>query len=291
MTLVVTGMGAWTAAGRGVQPLRSLLHRREHAFSERPPYPHEGLGSPWCGIAPGLERERPAETLLLAVANDALVQAGLTAPLPAMGLVVGTTSGNISGPWERWHRDVLSGKTSSETGCGREAPTLRLAAKLGLTGPVATLSLACASGTAAFALASGWLADGLAPAVLVVGLDALSLYIHAGFNGLGALSEGATHPFQADRDGLTLGEGAAALVVEPSKHAARRGAKALGVVLGVGLAGDARHMTAPHPEGRGAAAAMRASLADAGVRAEQIDMVSVHGTGTVFNDQMEAKAL
>jgi len=135
MTLVVTGMGAWSAAGRGVQPLRSLLHRREHAFSERPPYPHEGLGSPWCGIAPGLERERPAETLLLAVANDALVQAGLTAPLPTMGLVVGTTSGNISGPWERWHRDVLSGKTSSETGCGREAPTLRLAAKLGLTGP------------------------------------------------------------------------------------------------------------------------------------------------------------
>ncbi|MBW2258277.1 MAG: hypothetical protein JRI25_27270, partial [Deltaproteobacteria bacterium] len=80
-------------------------------------------------------------------------------------------------------------------------------------------------------------------------------------------------------------------MVEPSEHANHRGAKALAAVLGVGLAGDARHMTAPHPDGRGAAAAMRAALADAGVHAEQIDMVSVHGTGTVFNDQMEAKAL
>ncbi len=291
MSPVVTGVGVITAAGRGLEPLLALLEARGDAFSERPPYEAEGLSRPRCAVVPGLSRERPAEELLRAAAHDALVAAGLGAAPAGAGLVAGTSSGNISGPWERWHRASLAGEPASEEGCGRDTPTDLLARELGLEGPVATLSIACASGTGAFAMAAGWLEEGLAPMVLVAGLDALSLYIHAGFNGLGALSLDGARPFHAERDGLTLGEGAAVLVLEPEAAARARGARPLARLLGTGLAADAIHMSAPHREGRGAAEAMEAALLRAGLEPAAVDTVSLHGTGTVFNDAMEAHAL
>jgi len=291
VNLAVTGVGVWTAAGRGLAPLWELLESGGSAFTRTPPYPADGLSPPLCAIAPGLPRERPAEALLRAAAAEALAEAGLDPSGAGVGLVVGTSSGNLSGPWERWHRARLAGEPASEAGCGREAPTRELAAALGLTGPTATLSVACASGTAAFALAAGWLEEGLARAVLVAGLDALSPFIHAGFAGLGALSAEGARPFHPARDGLTLGEGAAVLVVEPEDAAAKRGARSLCAVLGCGLACDAVHLSAPHRGGRGAAAAMAAALAEAGLSPDAVDLVSVHGTGTAFNDAMEVQAL
>jgi 3-oxoacyl-(acyl-carrier-protein) synthase len=289
--MVITGVGVVSAAGRGLAPLVQLLARGGDAFSAAPPYPAEGLSCPRCAVVPGVGRERPAELMLLTAASDALGAAGLD-PVPAdLGLVVGSSSGNISGPWERWHRASLAGEPSSELGCGRDAPTDALVQRLGLTGPRATLGIACASGTGAFAMASAWLEEGLAPAVLVAGLDALSLYIHAGFNGLGALSRGGAPPFSAERDGLTLGEGAAVLVLEPASAAEERGARPLAQLLGTGLAADAVHMSAPHRGGRGAASAMQAAIDQAGLAPEAVDAVSLHGTGTVFNDAMEAHAM
>ena len=288
---VITGVGVWTSAGRGPEALLAALKDRRAAFDATPPYPHDGLKQPKAGIIGQLSRDRPAEQLLLAVAADALAQSGLDPRATRTGAAIGTTSGNISGPWERWHRAVLAGEEASEEGTERDAPTRLLVEHLGLAGPSTTVSVACASGTAAFAVASGWLEDGLCDAVLVGGVDALSLYIHAGFNGLGALSAAGARPFHPDRDGLTLGEAAAVLVLEPASAAAARGAAALSAFGGAGLAGDAVHLSAPHREGRGAAAAMRAALQDAGVHPRAVDMVSLHGTGTVFNDAMEARAL
>lgn len=291
MNLVITGVGVVTAAGQGLEPLLRLLDAGGDAFSDAPPYGAVGLSRPRCAALAGLDRDRPAETLLLDAAGQALAQAGLSVPPSGAGLIIGTSSGNISGPWERWHRAVLEGLDASEAGCGRDAPTLKLRDTLGLAGPCTTMSVACASGTAAFATAACWLEEGLAPMVLVGGVDALSLYIHAGFNGLGALSLDGARPFHAERDGLTLGEGAAVLVLEPASVAAARGATPLACLLGAGLAADATHISAPHREGRGAAAAMQAALDDGGLEADAVDMVSLHGTGTVFNDAMEAWAL
>lgn len=291
MKLVITGLGVQTAAGRGVRPLFDLLLAGGNAFEPAPPYEADGLSRPVCAPVAGIERDRPAEVLLRMAAADALQRAGLSALPPEAGLIVGTSSGNISGPWERWHRATLVGRDLSERGCGRDGPTEALATELGQRGPRTTLSVACASGTAAFAMAAGWLEEGLAPMVLVAGSDALSLYIHAGFNGLGALSAEGARPFHPERDGLTLGEAAAVMVLEPAERAAQRGALPLADLLGTGLAGDAIHVSAPHREGRGAASAMRAALLDAGLEPTAIDMVSVHGTGTVFNDAMETHAL
>ncbi|MCB9759982.1 MAG: hypothetical protein H6739_09130 [Alphaproteobacteria bacterium] len=290
MSLHITGLAARSGAGRGVDALAALLREGGHAFSAAPPYDAAGLASPQCAQVEGLDRTAPATTLLTEAVTDALADAGLDPKAARVGLVVGTSSGDISGPWERWHAAVHQGDPPAEPERGRDGPTLAVGQALGL-GPVATVSIACASGTAAFALAQAWLLEVRADAVVVAGVDALSRYIHAGFNGLGALSAATPRPFHPDRDGLTLGEGAAALVLEPAERAAARGARARAALLGVGLAADAVHMTAPHREGRGAAAAIRAALDDAGLQPGDIDMVSVHGTGTVFNDNMEAFAL
>ncbi len=289
---VITGIGVWTSAGRGPEALLEALLAQRSAFEVPAPYPTDGLKQPRCGIIPELDREAPAEDLLGAVASDALKMAGLDPDPLRTGLAIGTTSGNISGPWERWHRAHLEGQAhAEEQGTGRDAPTNRLGESLDLKGPVSTISVACASGTAAFALAQGWIDDDLCDVVLVGGVDALSLYIHAGFNGLGALASEQPRPFLEGRDGLFLGEGGAVLVVERAGHAEARGAQPLAEVMGTGMSGDAFHITAPHREGRGAARAMRAALTDAEMSPDQVDMVSLHGTATVFNDAMEARAI
>jgi len=284
MKHVITGIGCVTAAGRGTGALPSGLGGT--AFSEQPPYEAEGLYAPRCGRV-DVDRHRPAEALLREAVTEALGQARFEGRL---GLVVGTSSGNICGPWERWHRAHLAGEPADEAGTWRQDPTRVLAEEVGAARH-ATVSVACASGTAGFVLAQGWLSEGLVDGVLVCGVDALSLYVHAGFNGLGALSKGLPRPFHAERDGLLLGEGAAAVLVEADRHAWSRGCTALAEVCGTGLSADAVHVTAPDREGRGAARAMSAALEDAGVSAGDVDLISVHGTGTAFNDAMEAHAL
>ena len=248
--VVITGTAVRSSAGR-LEELFELLLQGGHAIAEQPPYASEGLAQPRCAVIRGLDRQRPAEVLLREVVQQVVSDPART------GLVVGTSSGNISGPWEAWHRAVLAGQEASEAGTWRQSPTERIAAELGLARHT-TVSVACASGTAAFVVADGWLREdeGL-DQVVVAGVDALSLYIHAGFSGLGALTASLPRPFSADRDGLVLGEGAAALVLSREGEGP--------TLLGVGMSGDAVHMTAPDRTGRGCARGMRAALDDAGL--------------------------
>ncbi len=288
---VITAATCWTAAGVGAAPLLAMLRDGVHAFSERPPYDDPALRPQRCAAIADLRRDRPAEQLLDTVVEAALADAALPASA-RLGVAVGTSSGDICGPWERWHRGVLHHHDTGlvEQDCDRTAPLRRLGARLP-PGPRATISLACASGTAVLALAQCWLEEDRCDAVVVAGFDALSLFVHAGFAGLGALSADLPRPFAADRDGLLLGEGAAALVLERQDAAHARQAAVLARVLGTGLSADATHMTAPDREGGGAARAMQAALADAALSPDDVDTVSVHGTGTVFNDAMEGEAL
>jgi len=274
--MVLTDARVVCAAG-DLEALVALLQRGGHAISEQPPYPSEGLDQPRCAVVDGLDRERPAEDLLRRVVAPLVKDGART------GLIVGTSSGNICGPWEAWHRAHLAGEEADESGTWRQDPTVVVADELGIQKHT-TVSVACASGTAAFVLADGWLRDHPElDQVIVAGLDALSVYIHAGFNGLGALTASYPRPFTAERDGLVLGEGAAAIVVSRQGDGPR--------LLGVGMSGDAVHMTAPDRTGQGCARGMRATLADAGLSPDDIDCVSVHGTGTNFNDNMEAHAM
>src|SRR5439155_715914 len=119
----------------------------------------------------------------------------------------------------------------------------------------------------------------------------LNQLVFAGFDSLQALSPTRCRPFDAQRDGLALGEGAAALALETLESARGRGAEILGEIAGYGAATDAHHLTQPHPEGKAAVASMTAACECAKVRPEQIGYVNAHGTGTPLNDGAEAAAI
>ena len=232
--------------------------------------------------------------LALRAARQALQDAGLdpaTVESGRLGVALGTTSGGLA-IFERWDASVDAGTAPPEglSSVPYWAPAVRVAHAVGAHGPVATTQLACASGTHAVALAADWVARGRADVVLAGGADALSRFLVAGFNCLRATADVA-RPFDRRRRGLVLGEGAAVLVIEAADHAARRGAVVQAAFLGSGAAADAVHMTAPDREGGGAARAIRAALADAGIAPAAVDFVSAHGTGTPYNDAMEASAL
>ena len=166
-----------------------------------------------------------------------------------------------------------------------------LARALSARGPVVSPSIACASGTHAIGLALDLIRSGRGDVFVVGGAETLCRFVVTGFNSLRATTAETVRPFDTRRSGLLLGEGAAMLVIEEVEHARARGARVDVEVDGSGLAGDATHMTAPARDGAGAARAMRAALADAGVTPNAVDFVSVHGTGTVYNDAMEMAAI
>ena len=168
----------------------------------------------------------------------------------------------------------------------------------GLRGPNYVTVSACASATNAIIDAYNLIRLGKADAFVTGGSEAaVNEMGMGGFNALRALStrndspETASRPFDADRDGFVLGEGAGALILEEYEHAIKRGANIYAEVVGGGMSGDAYHMTAPHPEGIGARNVMIAALEDAEMKPEEVDYVNVHGTSTPLGDIAETKAI
>lgn len=200
-----------------------------------------------------------------------------------VGLCVGTTQG----PIETWTADqarLREDPTHRPATPALAGPVHALAARLGIAGPLACPSMACASSTAAIGIAMDWLRDGRCDAAVAGGVDSLSAFVHQGFKNLRALDPARPRPFDARRAGLCLGEGAGLVLLEA-------GANAEVQLLGRGLSSDANHITGPDPSGAGVARAMAAALRDAGLTPAEVGFVNAHGTATVFNDLMEAKAL
>ena len=169
---------------------------------------------------------------------------------------------------------------------------------IGAKGPIITSTAACASGNYAFLEALRILRLGEADALITGGSEAGIIPLaFAALGRMGALSNRdeepakASRPFDADRQGFVFGEGAAAMVVETEEHALKRGARIYAEVAGGAITGDAYHITAPDPEGDGAARAMRYALESAGMKPEDIDVIFAHGTGTQLNDVAETKAI
>jgi 3-oxoacyl-[acyl-carrier-protein] synthase-1 len=159
-----------------------------------------------------------------------------------------------------------------------------LADYFGVKGPVLAVSTACSSSAKAIGIGTRFLRRGQVDAVIACGADSLCATTLTGFRALGALSSGTTRPFAADRDGISIGEGAGFMLLE-------RGARADVYVAGVGESSDAYHLSSPDPTGNGPAEAMRLALLQAGLDAQDVDHVNAHGTGTPQNDDVEAKAI
>jgi 3-oxoacyl-[acyl-carrier-protein] synthase II len=242
-----------------------------------------------------LGRMDRAGKLLLLAAAEAWRQSGWE-PGPELPLVLGTTSGGMN-LGEAFYRQALR-----SPGCRRRQPTrvvhyqpqrqaLLLMEALGFSGPITMVANACASGANAVGHAWELLRGGHAERVFAGGYEALNQLVFAGFDSLQALSTTQCRPFDAHRDGLALGEGAAMLALETLESARKRGAEILGEIVGYGAATDPHHLTQPHPEGNAALASMSAACERAGVRPDQIGYINAHGTGTQLNDGAEAAAI
>ena len=168
-----------------------------------------------------------------------------------------------------------------------------LAMRYGILGDSFGTVSACSASAHAIAQATRMIQYGDADAVLTGGSEAaLTPLSKAAFARLDAVSPtGISRPFDARRDGFVMGEGGAVLVLEDAEKAAERGAEVLATVRGFGATSDAHHLTAPHPEGAGAAAAIRRALEDSGLKPEDINYINAHGTSTQLNDRAETKAI
>jgi 3-oxoacyl-[acyl-carrier-protein] synthase II len=195
---------------------------------------------------------------------------------------------------EQWLKSERAGqKTSPDLlrGILPDSTTTVLARTFGLAGYQGTVTTACSSSATAIGWGADLVATGKLKAVLAGGADALSLLTFAGFNALRVIDAEPCSPFSLGRQGISLGEGAACLILESEEDARARGARIYGAILGYSLAGEAWHMTAPEPSGVTAARVMREALLSAGVEPGQVGWVNAHGTGTPLNDVVESNAM
>lgn len=207
-------------------------------------------------------------------------------PLPKdCALVTASTKGGVDG-LERLARGLDNDPRDLVFGPLAEG----IGERLGLGGAAFNVNAACASSTIAVARAAAWVAHGRFECVAVCCADVITEFAFSGFSALKALSPGPCRPFDRDRAGLSLGDGAALLVVMSEDRARREGRRPLGWVRGWGVSNDATHITAPARDGSGLIRATRQALAAAGREPGDVAAVSAHGTGTVYNDAMELTA-
>src|SRR5882672_3758202 len=280
--IVVTGLGAVSPLGWGLDSLWVGLRSGRAAIGPFDRFDHSGHRTHVAAqvdTTAGLERAGGnrsrlslADRFAVAAAREAVARAAIDVGRSGerTGVYFGTSTGGM------FETEVyLEALFAAMAGRGKLPSTGLLASQqnngpgdavardLGIGGPVQTVSAACASGAMAIGDALRAVRRGEVEVAIAGGSDSLCRLTYAGFNALRAVDERACRPFRADRAGLSLGEGAAVLVLEPLDRALARGAQPLALVAGEAATCDAHHMTAPHPEGMGAAEAIRGALADA----------------------------
>jgi 3-oxoacyl-[acyl-carrier-protein] synthase II len=306
-SVVITGVGAATPLGSDLETFAANLLAGKSAaqmitdtqagvevrlpicLASDPPVP--------VGWQPEIFHALPrSEQFILWCAASALADAGYHEGYEGqrIGLALGSGGELLrrwEGDWYRGGREVYSGQTDSPTLAENAMRQLRL------NGPCATIAAACASANYAFAQARRWIEMGLTDVCLAGGAETVTPICRSAFNNLRALSrradepQKASRPFDADRDGFVMGEGAAIFVLESAERAKSRGARIYAEIAGFGATSDAFHMIIPSSDPAPAAAAISAALEDARLRPEQVDYINAHATSTPVGDKGEARAL
>jgi 3-oxoacyl-[acyl-carrier-protein] synthase-1/3-oxoacyl-[acyl-carrier-protein] synthase II len=232
----------------------------------------------------------------LHAAREALADAGLDMETLCglrVGVCVGTTVGSAMNN-EQFCRDYRTGLDPDLEPIERimrSNPAAVIAREFRLTGPCQTVVNACASGTDAVGLAASWIRGGICDLVIAGGADELGRITYNGFISLMITDDSPCKPFDRNRKGLNLGEGAAMLVFESEEVRTRRRTRARSFLLGYGSACDAYHLTAPKPDGEGLRSAIAEALSCCGIPAEAVSFINAHGTGTPDNDRVESRVL
>ncbi|MEU6582211.1 beta-ketoacyl-[acyl-carrier-protein] synthase family protein [Nocardia sp. NPDC046763] len=325
--IVITSLGAITAHGVGAAELWQRVRGGEVAIRPLRELAVPGLAGAIGGeildpprpkydyLAPlGLTDPEPAVDYALIAAEEAMAGAGLGvledgAPprpdaLPAhrWGVAFGSCNSGIRSAEKAVRRAVAAGRSVDADGLGLgddrhlllvppQFCAEALSAAFGLKGPVLSVNTACASSAHALAHAVEQIRAGRADAMLVGGSDALTEMAYYGFTSVESLSARPARPYSRDRDGLSLGAGAGMMVLAAAEVALAAGAPIIAEVLGYGMSADGYHATAPHPQGAGAARAIRQAIDTAGLAPEDVPYINGHGTGTPKNDAAESNAV
>ncbi|MBI5664930.1 MAG: beta-ketoacyl-[acyl-carrier-protein] synthase family protein [Nitrospirae bacterium] len=294
----ITGLGAISAAGGNVaETLQSFSRKERNAgpvtlFETPLKYPvFEVKHIPEEYYLEG----RRTLSLALIAADEALRDAGLENDLSSLrvGVCMGTTVACQLNDLEFY-------QSYRNTGAASMIPVDRylkgnlaefVSRKFKARGPVLTVVNACSSGTDAIGVALSWLKNGLCDIAIAGGADELNRIPLCGFGSLGIVSGELCAPFDRDRKGLNLGEGAGVLVIETKESAARRGRSSDLFLSGYGSASDSYHLTAPRPDGAGLERAILKALSDSGIKPGDISFVNAHGTATQDNDLVEGSTL
>jgi len=314
--VVVTGLGVVSPLGSDVETFWRRLIAGESGIGRVTRFDITGYDTTIAGEVQGFRAEdyldrkevRRADLFVqyaIGAAVQAVKQAGVspeTVDPTRYGVIVGSGIGGIA-TLEDQHRTLL------EKGPGRVSPFFipmmisdmaagQISIQLGAKGPNYCTVSACASGAHAVGDAMRHIQNDEADVMITGGAEApVTPVSFAGFCSMKAMSTRndepgrASRPFDSQRDGFVMGEGAGIVVLEELEHAKRRGATIFAEIVGYGATGDAHHMTAPAPEGEGAARAMRAAIADSGLPPESFGYLNAHGTSTPLNDKFETQAI
>lgn len=314
--VVVTGLGAITPVGHTApQTWDAFVQGRsgvaEATLCDASVFPTR-LAAEVKGFNPDAhippkESRRMARCSQLAIVagREAVTDAGLDmahVDRERIGVILGVAFGGIDILMDPIRRFVNEGVTRVTPHVPLETlinmPAFHIGIEHGFRGPLSTLGTACAAGTQAIGEALEWIRRGACDVALAGGAEAqISPLFFIGFTSMKVLStyEGdptkASRPFDLNRDGFVIGEGAVILVLEELEHALRRGARIYAEVLGQAATADAFHIAAPDPAGAGPARTMRWALADAGIAPQQVDYINAHGSGTQPNDAAETAAI
>jgi len=306
---VVTGLGILTSIGRDLPSFRKNLLEGVCGIDRITLFDPSGYRvkkaaevrdfDPRRHFSPRqLKRMSRCDQLGMKAALEALTDAALDLSKEdreRIGIFIGGGAGGVFSA-EQYRKEMI------RKGWKKVRPTLLLpfstcalndaiAEEYRILGPRATIATACSSSATAIGCGLDAIRSGEVGMAIAGGSESLSEVTFGGFNSLRTMDEEYCRPFDLHRKGLSLGEGAAFLILEEEGHARKRGARIHGELLGYGLSGDGQHMTAPDPEGKGAARAMEGALKDAGVSPEEVGYINAHGTATPANDAAETKAI
>ena len=302
--VVITGLGVICATAGTVEEFLTSLREGRRGIKEVTLFDCTGYPSQMAAEIADykpedffskreLRRISRVDQFVLIAARQALADAGLNQDGAHTGVCLGAGAAGMSSA-EVYHRQLLAGKRPQPSLIVPFIPsyaTDQLAERYSLRGPRFTITTACSSSATAIAYGAELIRGGTADVMVCGGGEALSELTFGGFCSLQVMDPLPCRPFDARRQGLSLGEGAAVLILEGKERARKRGVPIYGKLLGYALGGEAFHITAPEETGKEEARIMREALRDAGIAALEVDYLNAHGTGTILNDQVETLAI
>ncbi|MBM4308576.1 MAG: beta-ketoacyl-[acyl-carrier-protein] synthase family protein [Deltaproteobacteria bacterium] len=303
--VVITGLGIFCSIGKSVEEFHQSLREGLSGIGpvtlfDTSKYPSK-IGAEVRDYKPEkyfkkreLKRLSRTDQLGLIAAGEAVKDSGIACyPPEQVGVCLGAGAGGMFEA-EAYHREILLKGKSNPSLLLPFIPsftTSRIAERFGFSGPKATITTACSSSATSIGYGADLIRKGEVKAVVCGGSDAMSELTFGGFNSLKAMDPFPCKPFDRKRAGMSLGEGAAILILEDYEGAIKRGARIYAEFLGYGIGGEAHHITAPEPNGVVEARVMSEALKEGGVSFDQVDYINAHGTGTPLNDKVETLAI